>query len=343
MDRRTELPPEEQAYIREKARRMVGLGVLVQIQRWARKYQEEQVFKRKAATMIAIVCAVLVAGGATDIAARLIAPPLTEAFGKPFVIDNRPGANGIIGTEIVARAAPDGHTIMVVFDAFVTTPYVFKSVPYDIVKDFSPITLLIRGPQLFVVHPKLGVKTLPEFLALARSRAAPVVFATAGAGSSSRLSVELLKSIAKINANEIHYKGGGPAVTELLGGHVEAMIVSASLVVAHAKAGRLNALGVSSRNRTPIAPDVPPIGESLPGFEAQSWVAVVAPAGTPREIVRRLNAEIVKALAAPEVKERFLQLGFEIVGSSPEETGKWVRDETAKWSKVIREQRITAE
>jgi tripartite-type tricarboxylate transporter receptor subunit TctC len=282
-------------------------------------------------------------GGVTDIMARLLAQPLTDAFGKPFVVDNRAGANGIIGTEIVARAAPDGHTVMVVFDSFVTTPYVFKSVPYDYQKDFAPITLLIRGPQLFVAHPRLGVRTFGEFLALARSRPSPIVFATAGAASSSRFSVELLKSMARLQANLVHYKGGGPAVTELLGGHVEAMIVSASLVLAHAKAGRLTALGVSSRNRSAVAPDVPPIAESLPGFEAQSWVAMFAPAATPRDIVRRLNAEVVKALAAPEVKERLLQLGFEIAAGSPEDLARWVREETAKWSKVIREQRITAE
>ena len=282
-------------------------------------------------------------GGATDVVARLLAPPLTDALGKPFVVDNRAGANGIIGTEIVARAAPDGHTVMVVFDSFVTTPYLFKSVPYDYRNDFSPITLLVRGPQLLVVHPKVGVKTFGDFLALARAKPAPVVFATAGAASSSRFSVELLKSMAGIQANLVFYKGGGPAVNELLGGHVEAMIVSASLVLAHAKAGRLTALGVSSKSRSAVAPGVPAIAESLPGFEAQSWVAMFAPAATPRDIVRRLNAEVARALAVPEVKERLLQLGFESATGSPEDLGRWVRDETAKWSKVIREQGITAE
>ena len=283
------------------------------------------------------------AGGATDIAARVLVAPLTEAFGKPFVVDNRPGANGIIGTETVARAAPDGHTVMVVFDAFATVPFIFKSVPYDNFKDFAPVSLLIRGPQLLVVHPKLGVKTMPELLALARSRSAPLTFSTAGAASSSRLSTELFRTMAGVPVNLVHYKGGGPAVTDLAGGHVEAMIVSASLVLGHARAGRLTALGVSSKTRSAIAPDVPAIAESLPGFEAQSWVAMVAPAATPRDILRRLNAEVVKALGTPEVKERFHQLGFEIVGSSPEELDKWVRAETAKWSKVIREQKITAE
>jgi tripartite-type tricarboxylate transporter receptor subunit TctC len=232
---------------------------------------------------------------------------------------------------------------MVVFDAFATVPFIFQSVPYDNFKDFASISLLIRGPQLLVAHPKLGAKTLPDFLALARSRSTPLAFATAGAASSSRLSTELFKTMAKIQGNVVNYKGGGPAVTELLGGHTDAMIVSASLVVGHAKAGRLVALGVSSKTRSAIAPDVPPIADALPGFEAQSWVAMFAPAATPRDILRRLNAEVVKALASPDIKERFHQLGFETVGSSPQELDKWVRDETAKWSKVIKEQKITAE
>jgi len=282
-------------------------------------------------------------GGATDIAARLVAPALSDALGKSVVVDNRAGANGIIGTEMVARAAPDGHTLMVVFDSFVTTPYVFKSVPFDNFKDFAPITLLIRGPQLFVAHPRLGVATMTDFLALARSRSVPIVYATAGAASSSRLSVELFKTMAGLNANLVHYKGGGPAVTDLLGGHVEAMIVSASLVLGHVKGGRLAALGVSSRSRSPIAPGVPAISEFLPGFEAQSWVGAFAPARTSAAIIKRLNAEIKRALTLPEVKDRLLQLGFEGVGSTPEEFDRWVRDETAKWSKVIREQHITAE
>ena len=282
-------------------------------------------------------------GGGADLAARFIAPALTETLGKPVVVDNRAGANGVIGTETVAMAAPEGHTLMVVFDSFVSNPHVFKSVPYDIVKDFAPITLLIRGPQFFVVHPRIGVRTMNDFLALARSKPVPVIYATAGAASSSRLSVELFKTMAGLEANLVHYKGGGPAVTDLLGGHVEAMIVSASLVLAHVKSGRLAVLAVSSRSRSALAPGVPAMSEFFPGFEAQSWVGMLAPAATPRSILRRLNAEVIKALAAPEVNERFLQLGFEIVGSSPEEFGKWVREEYAKWGKVIREHRITAE
>ncbi len=282
-------------------------------------------------------------GGVTDVAARVISPRLSEALGQQIVVDNRAGAGGIIGTDTVAKAVPDGHTLLAVFDSFISNPYVFKDVPYSTVKDFSPVSLMILGPQLFVVHPRLGVKTFNDFLALAKAKRVPINYATAGAATSSRLSVELFKITANLEANLIHYKGGGPALTDLLGGHVEAMIASAGLVLPHVKTGRLTVLAVTSKGRTDIVPGVPAISEFYPQFEAQSWVGVLAPAATPRNIIQRLNAEINKALAAPEVKERFVQLGFEIVGSTPEHFGKWIREESAKWGKVIREQRITAD
>ncbi len=282
-------------------------------------------------------------GGVTDVAARLIAPRLSEALGHQIVVDNRAGAGGVIGTDMVAKAAPDGHTLLAVFDSYISNPHVFKNVPYDTVKDFSPISMLIRGPQLVVVHPRLGVKTLNEFVALAKTRRATINYATAGPATSSRLSVELFKSMAGLDANLVHYKGGGPAVNDLLGGHVEVMIASAGLVLPHVRTGRLNALAVTSRERSALVPGVPAVSESYPRFEAQSWVGVLAPAATPRAIVRRLNAEILKVLADPGMKERFATLGYETAGGSPEQFGKWIRDETAKWGKLIRDQRITAE
>ncbi len=282
-------------------------------------------------------------GGVTDVVARAIAPQLSEALGQNIIIDNRAGAGGIPGTDTVARAAPDGHTLLAVFDSFISNPHVFRNAPYDTLRDFAPVSLLVRGPQLFVVHPKLGVKSFNEFLAVVKSRRAPVVFATAGAATSSRLSVELFKVTTKIDVNLVHYKGGGPALNDLLGGHVEAMITSSALVMPSVKSGRLTALAVSSRQRSALVPGVPAIGEFFPQFEAQSWVGMLAPAKTPRAIVQRLNTEMVKLLAAQGQKERFAGLGYETVGSTPEEFGAWIRSETAKWSKVIREQNITAE
>lgn len=282
-------------------------------------------------------------GGVTDFAARAIAPQLVQALGQPIVVDNRAGAGGIPGTDTVAKAAPDGYTLLAVFDSFVSNPHVFGNAPYDTVKDFAPVSLLILGPQLFVVHPKLGVKTFNDFLALARSRPTPLNYATAGAATSSRLSVELFKITAKLDANLVHYKGGGPALNDLLGGHVEVMIASAGLVISQVRAGRLNVLAVTSKNRSALVPGVPSISEFYPQFEAQSWVGVLAPAATPRAIVQRLNSELIKALAGADMKERFLGQGYEVVGSTPEHFGEWIRNESARWGKLILDQRITAE
>ena len=282
-------------------------------------------------------------GGVTDIVARAMAPPLTEALGQSIVVDNRAGAGGIIGTDTVAKAAPDGYTLLAVFDSFISNPYVFKNVPYSTTRDFAPVSLLIRGPQIFVAHPKLGLRSFNDFLALAKSRNAPLNYATAGPATSSRLSAELFKTTAHLDATLVHYKGGGPALTDLLGGHVEVMIASAGLVMPHIKSGRLTALAVTSNKRSALVPGVPAVSEFYPKFEAQSWVGVLAPAATPRDIVRRLNFELISTLAAPELKERFVQQGYETVGSTPAQFAEWIHVESAKWGKVIREQAISAE
>ena len=282
-------------------------------------------------------------GGVTDIAARVLTPRLTEALGQAIVVDNRAGAGGIIGTDIVAKAAPDGHTLITAFDSFVSNPFVFKKVPYDPLQDFAPVTLLIRGPQIFVATPKLGVKSFNEFVALAKARPGSIRYATAGPATSSRLSVELFKSISKLDGSTIFFKGGGPALNDLLGGHVDVMIASAGLVLNHVKSGRLLALAVSSKNRTALAPGVPSISEFYPQFEAQSWVGMLAPAATPRAIIQRLNTEVNKVLAEAEIKERFNGLGYEIAGASPGQFGEWLRTESVKWGQVIRDNNITAE
>lgn len=283
------------------------------------------------------------AAGVTDIAARVITPRLSEALGQSIVVDNRAGAGGIIGTDIVAKAAPDGHTLMTAFDSFVSNPYVFKKIPYDTLKDFAPISLLIRGPQIFVATPKLGVKSFSEFASLARARPGSIRYATAGPATSSRLSVELFKSISKLDGTVVFFKGGGPALNDLLGGHVDVMMASAGLVLPHVKNGRLHALAVSSKSRTALAPDVPSISEFYPQFEAQSWVGMLAPAATPRAIIARVNSEVNKVLAESEVKERFNALGYEVAASTPEQFAEWLRTESVKWGRVIRDNNITAE
>lgn len=282
-------------------------------------------------------------GGVTDFAARAIAPAFSRALGQAIVVDNRAGAGGIIGTDIVAKAAPDGHTLLAVFDSFVSNPHVFGKAPYDTVKDFAPVSLLIQGPQLLVVHPKLGVKTFSDFLELAKSKRVPLNYATAGPATSSRLSVELFKITAGLDATLVHYKGGGPALNDLLGGHVEVMIASAGLVLPSVRAGRLTVLAVTSKERSALVPGVPSISEFYPRFQAISWVGVLAPAATPRPIVRRLNAELVKLLADAELKQRFTNQGYQIVASTPEHFGQWIRSESARWGNLVRDQRITAE
>lgn len=283
------------------------------------------------------------AAGVTDIAARVITPRLSELLGQSIVVDNRAGAGGIIGTDIVAKAAPDGHTLMTAFDSFVSNPFVFKKVPYDTLKDFTPISLLIRGPQIFVASPKLGVKSFTEFTTLARAKPGSIRYATAGPATSSRLSVEFFKTISKLDGTTIFFKGGGPALNDLLGGHVDVMIASAGLVLPHVKGGRLHALAVSSRNRTPLAPGVPSISEFYPQFEAQSWVGMLAPAATPRAVIARLNADLIKVLSEPDIRERFHALGYEVAASTPEQFGEWLRVESVKWGKVVRDYGITAE
>ena len=281
------------------------------------------------------------AGGAIDVAARLVQPKLSEYLGQPVVIENRVAAGGVLATNQVAQAAPDGYTLLAVFDSFITNPHLFSGVQHDPSRSFAPISLMIRTPQVLIVHPSLPARTLKEFVALAKSKGAALSHATAGAGTSSRLSFELLKEVAGINTTAIHYKGGAPALTDVLGGHVPVMIIQMGGVMQQITQRRVIPLAVSSATRSPLLRNVPTIAESYPGFEAQSWVGLLAPAGTPAPIVDRLNAALVKALTAPEVSERYAGQGSEIVASTPDAFGAWIRTQSATWGRVIRERKIT--
>ena len=281
------------------------------------------------------------AGGAIDVTARILQPRLSAELRQPIVIDNRVAAGGTVGTQHAAQSAPDGYTLLIVFDSFTTNPFLFRNVQYDPSRDFAPIMLVARYPQVFAVHPSLGVKNLKEFLQLARAKGSALDFATAGAGTSSRLSLELFKIAAGVEPTAVHYKGGAPALNDLAGGQVVAMIVSTGAVIQFLKNGRLVPLAVTSDKRTPLLPDVPPMAETLPGFEAQGWVGMLAPAGTPAAIISRLNAALVKTLAAPDVREKLEGQGAEIVAGSPEAFGAWVRSESAKWGRLIRDRNIT--
>ena len=281
------------------------------------------------------------AGGASDIAARLVSPKLAEALGQPFVVENRVTSGGIVGTAQLAKAPPDGYAIMMTFDTFASNPHLYKELPYDVVKDFAPIMLMVRYPQILVVHPSLGVKTVPEFVAYAKKNAGKLNYGSAGPASSSRLAFELFKDAAGIQVDAVHYKGGGPAINDLVSGTVQVMLIQAGGAIGqNVKSGKLVGLATSGRERSPHFPDLPTISDFYPGFETTSWVGAIAPAGTPRAIIEKLNGTLVKILSSPDVKTRFDVQSAEIVASTPEQFGELIKAESAKWGKVIREKDI---
>jgi tripartite-type tricarboxylate transporter receptor subunit TctC len=283
-------------------------------------------------------------GGASDLAARLVSPKLAEALGQPFVVENRVASGGIVGTAQLAKAAADGYTIMMTFDTFASNPHLYKELPYDVVKDFAPIMLVARYPQILVVHPSLGVRTVPDFVAYAKANKGKLNFGSAGPASSSRLAFELFKDAAGIDAVAVHYKGGGPAVNDLVSGTVQVMLIQAGGAIGqNVRSGKLVGLATSGQKRSPHFPSLPTIAEFYPGFETTSWVGMIAPAGTPRPAIDRLNSALVRILATPEMKDRFDAQSGEIVASTPEYFGELIKTESAKWGKVIRDKGIRAE
>src|SRR4051812_18187999 len=283
-------------------------------------------------------------GGAIDVVARLIAPHLAQALGQPFVIENKSGGFGTIGVDLVAKAEPDGHTLLATLDSFASNPWLLKkNVTVHRLDDFAPVSLVVRSAQLLVVPPGLGVKTLDQFLRLARAKGSALNYGTAGAGTSSRLSVELVKALTGIDPTAIHYKGGGPAIVALIAGQVDMMVVTLGVAIEHVRAGKLVPIAVTSPGRHPQLPDVPALAETYPGFETQSWMGLLAPAGTPAEIVNRLSAEARSAASRGPSKAKLESFGYEVVGSSPEEFGRFIRAESARWERLIRERHITIE
>ena len=283
-------------------------------------------------------------GGASDIAARIIAAPLTELLGQPFVVENRVASGGIVGTQQVAEAAPDGHLLLVTFDTFAVNPFVFKNLRWDPLRDFTPVMQLCRYPQVLVVHPSLGVKSVKEFVALARQKGAELNYGSAGPASSSRLAYELFKDAAGIETVPIHYRGGGPAMQDLISGQVQVMLIQGGgAIQQHVKAGKLIALAVSSAERSKFYSDLPTIAETYPGFESESWVAMFAPAATPGAIVDRLHSTLVRLLSEPHVRERFEAQSCDIVAGTPEALAQLVRAEQSKWGRIIRDRNITVE
>jgi tripartite-type tricarboxylate transporter receptor subunit TctC len=285
------------------------------------------------------------AGGGADIFARLIGRKLGENLNQLFVVDNRAGASGIIGCEAVARSAPDGYTLLMgTTGTHTTNPAVFSKLPYDPIKDFAPVSLVAESPFVLMVHPSLPVKNVKELVQLAKARPGELNYASSGIGSSSHLGFALFNSMAGIKVVHVPYKGLGPATADTIAGNItmtwDSITASAPLI----KAGRLRALGIGSTKRSSLLPEVPTIAESgLSGFELGSWYAFFAPAATPPDLIRNLQREVVKAIAAPGMREQFATLGAEPVGSTPEELAAVVQRDLVKWAKVAREARVKAE
>ncbi len=283
-------------------------------------------------------------GGFNDTLGRTLAAKFTESWGQPAVVENKPGANTVIGVDYVAKSAPDGYTLLVVAFPFAVTPSLLKNMPYDTVKDFAPVIHAAQSPNLLVVNPTLPVKTVGELIALAKSKPDSLSYASTGNGSSNHISMELFKSLAGVKMVHIPYKGSGPAVTDLLGGQVQVMFDNTPNVLPQVKAGKLRALGSSGTQRSALAPDVPTVSEAgVPGYEVMVWFGLVAPAGTPREVVMKLNAEVTRILALPDVRERFLSQGVEPVGSTPEQFGEHIKAQMAKWARVVNDAGVKAE
>jgi tripartite-type tricarboxylate transporter receptor subunit TctC len=283
-------------------------------------------------------------GGATDLVARMIQPRMSAALGHQVVIDNRAGANGIIAGELTARADPDGHTILFGHIGMLVISPAIQKVPYDTYKDFAPIGQTVSLQNFIITHPTVPVKTIKEFIALAKAKPSQLNYATSGIGSPGHLAAVLLESMAAIKLAHIPYKGGAPAITDLLAGHVPVFFAVISTAVPHVQAGKARGIAVTGTRRAQALPDIPTVAEAgVPGYAATNWYGLLAPAKTPVQIIDRLNKEMTAALKAPEVVEGLKSRGIDSAPSSPAEFAAYIRAENAKWSKVIKQSGIKSE
>lgn len=282
-------------------------------------------------------------GGGLDLTTRVIGQKITEKWGQNFVVDTRPGAATIVGTEIAARAVPDGYTLLMITTTFAINPTLYKKLPYDPFRDFTPITQLNSQPNVIVVNTGFQASTVKELIALAKAKQGELTFASPGAGSAPHLSGELFKRMAGVQMIHVPYKGIPPAVTDVLGGRVTMLFTTTISAAPHIKSGKLKALALTSAKRLPSMPDVATIGETVPGYQAEAFQAVVAPAGVPRPIVDKLAAEIAAIVKSPEITARFAADGAVPVGSTPQQFSAFLKSEMLKWGKVIREAGIQLE
>ena len=277
-------------------------------------------------------------GGPTDVLGRIVAQKLSESLGQQVVVENRPGASGMIGSELVAKAAPDGYTLLTNASIHVINPSLYPKMNFDALRDFAPVSLIAQVPLILVVNPSLPVKSVQELIALAKAEPNRLNFGSSGNAAAPHLAGESFKIATGVQMQHVPYKGSAPALTDLIGGQVQLIFDSMPSAMPHVKSGKIRALAVTTAKRSPTVPDLPTIAESgVPGFDISTWYGVWAPAGTPRDIVNKISAEIGKALNQPAVRERLAALGAEPAGNTPEEFAAYCQSELAKWSKIVRE------
>ena len=283
-------------------------------------------------------------GGPNDIIVRLVAQKLTETWGQPFVVENRPGAGGNIGTDFVAKAAPDGYTLLSVGPGSLIINPLIGKVPYDTARDFAPVTLMARAPNALVAHPSLPAGSVKELIELARSQPGRINYGSGGNGSTPHLAGAMFAAMAGVALTHVPYKGTAPATADLIGGQVQIAFLGIPTVLPHVKSGKLHVLAVTGKHRSPELPGVPTVDEAgVPGYELSPWYGLLAPAGTPREVVVRLGEEVSRVVRAPEMKEKLAVQGAEVAGGSPEEFAALIRADTSTWSRVVKDAGIRIE
>ena len=283
-------------------------------------------------------------GGGLDVLGRLLGPKLTEKWGQQVVIDNRPGAGGVIGSEIVANATPDGHTLLVVATGYSANPFLYRKLPYQTPKDFAPITIIGFAPNVLVVHPTVPANNLKELIALAKQKPGELTYASSGVGTGGHLSMALLMRHAGIKMIHVPYKGAGAATAAVVGGQAQMLFTATAAAMPHVKSGRIKALAVTSGKRWPSMPDVPTVAEAaLPGYEVDGWYAMLAPGETPKPVVNKIYNDLAEILKMPDVSARIQAVGFEVSGMTPDEMARYVDRELKKWGTVIKEAGIRAD
>jgi tripartite-type tricarboxylate transporter receptor subunit TctC len=284
------------------------------------------------------------AGGVTDILGRVVASKLTDSLGQQVIVDNRPGASGIVGSQIVAKSAPDGYTLLMVFPSHPVNPSLYPDIPYDTAKAFAPITMVSAVAPVLIVNGQFPARSMKDLIAMAKAKPGQLNHGSVGSGSMGSLAAELLRTLAGFQFTQVNYKGSPQALTALMSGEIDFYLIgSAGTVVPQVKAGRIRALGVGAKQRIAVLPDVPAIGETVPGYEARGWNGILAPAGTPKSIIDRLHQEIVKVVRSPEFAQVLTGEGATAVGNTPAEFDAIIRADLAKWAKIIKENGIRAQ